>query len=150
MMRSCIFVFLMLGWIYPAQAQQTIESLCQNLGAYVPVEDARYTPDSEVPADLNAIHNPIFGSISIPVEIDLAEFFDRDDLRGVPGLLLRPEISNIEVNQDGSVYYNGQEITEDIQRVCGSSVTIVNDVIVEPPPPPTPMTMMGEPETLGI
>jgi len=57
----------------------------------------------------------------------LVEYFDRPDLRVAPGLNLEPEVSNIQINQDGSVFYNGQEITRDIKRTCGTPVPASKD-----------------------
>ena len=126
-----------------AFAQQNIETLCEQISQYVPIDGVQYQPGAgEVPADINSVQDPLYGSISIPVELDLAQYFDRPDLRSMPGLMLEPEISNIEINQDGTVYYNGQEISQDIQRVCSrASVTVESEPIIEAaptPPPPKP------------
>ncbi|MFK7839665.1 MAG: hypothetical protein AB8B83_04985 [Bdellovibrionales bacterium] len=106
----------------PVFAQQTVNTLCQQLSQYIPIDTVEFNPGfSDVPADIQRIQDPVLGSISIPIEIDLVEFFDNPELKNLPGFLLEPEVSNIEINQDGAVFYNGQEISEDIQRVCGSS-----------------------------
>ena len=116
------FIFLLLClFSFPAFADQPLEDLCDNLSAYVPIDGVEYAPGAtEVPVDLNSIQDAGTGSISIPVEIDLGEYFNRPELStNTPGLLLRPTISDIVVNQDGSVFYNGQEISQDIRAACG-------------------------------
>ena len=138
MMRLFLFILPMCMYASLAYAQQTISSLCSELSPYLPIENARYVSDSDVPADLNAVQEPILGTVSIPIEIDLIDYFDRPDLRMTPGLNLEPDIAYIEVNQDGSIYYNGQEISADIQRTCGTPVPVVTDIVEEPLPPPIP------------
>jgi len=124
---------------FPVDAQQTMESLCDEISQYVPIDGVEYQPGAtEVPASLNSVQNSVYGSISIPVEINLPEYFDRPNLRSVPRVLLEPEISNIEVNQDGSIFYNGSEISQDIQRVCGTSDAFVEKDVVSDVPSPVP------------
>lgn len=118
-MRLVFAVLLVCMWAVPSRAQQTEKSLCQQLSTYVSVEGVEFKPDEgEVPADLNAIRDSEYGSISIPIEINLAEYFNRPDLRAVQGLDLEPEVTDVVINQDGSIYYNGQEISEDIKEFC--------------------------------
>lgn len=133
-MKYIAIVLLACLWGSLSYAQQTTESLCAQLAQYVSSNDVDFQVDADVPADLNEIETPAFDSVSIPVEIDLAEFFDRPDLRGISGLSLEPEISNIEVNQDGSIYYNGHEITADIRQACGQPVAPVKEVVKKPTP----------------
>lgn len=122
-----VFLACLLGCL--AHAQENSEDFCKRMVQHVPIDNTKYQKDSEVPTDLNAVEDPVLDSISIPVEIDLVEFFDRPDLRAVPGLNLEPDIANVEVNQDGSVFYNGQEISQDIQRLCGTPVPEDRNVI---------------------
>lgn len=118
-MRLAIYILLMCLWAVPAYAQQNLESLCQQLAQYVPVEGVEFDPAAaEVPVDLAGVQDPVYGSINIPVEIDLAEYFNRPDLNLLQGLNLKPDVSEIIVNQDGSIYYNGQEISADIRQFC--------------------------------
>jgi len=148
-MRIAFIVLLLCGWAGFAHAQQDIEGLCERISQFVPIDGVEFNPNAaEVPADINRVQDPVLGSISIPVEIDLVEYFDRADLRFIPGLDLEPDIANIEVNQDGSVYYNGQEISADIKRTCGTPVPEVKDVIVskpKPKPKPAPKSKSEKP-----
>ena len=121
-MTRFVLLFVIFAFAFPAYAQQSIESLCQDLAVYVPIDGVEYDPGAtDIPADLNSVQDVGTGSITIPVEIDLAEYFDRPELQtNSPGLLLRPQISDIVVNQDGSIFYNGQEISQDVLTACGS------------------------------
>jgi len=147
-MRYALAVLMMCLWTLPSHAQQSIESLCEELSNYMPIDGVEFNPGAtEVPADINRIQDPLFGSISIPVEIDLVEYFDRPELQMVQGLNLEPDVANIEINQDGSVYYNGQEITDDIQRRCGTPVPAVKEMPAKPAPPATkPKTAAPKPK----
>ncbi|NCT40826.1 MAG: hypothetical protein GW778_04100 [Alphaproteobacteria bacterium] len=148
MMRLCFAVVVFSVWVFPAMAQQGVDSVCERLSQFVPIDGVEFQPGAtDVPVNINSIQDPVHGSISIPVDVNLAEYFDRPELRSVPGLMLEPEIANIEINQDGSVFYNGQEISADIKRICGGDVNIdkldaiiskvTAPVVSEPPPKPS-------------
>ena len=144
-MRLAIYILLMCLWAVPAYAQQGIDSLCQQVAQYVPLEGVEIDPSAaEVPADLAGIQDPVYGSINIPVEIDLAEYFNRPDLNLVPGFNLKPDVSEIIVNQDGSIFYNGQEISQDIREFCNlpmrpeekiAPAPVMPKPVVQPPKP---------------
>ena len=106
-----------------ASAQDNIDRLCRDLSQYTPIEGVAFDPSAaDVPADILRVQDPLTGAISVPVEIDLAAYFDRPDLKTIPGLDFAPEVSHILINQDGSVYYNEQEITPILQRFCANPV----------------------------
>lgn len=136
-MKLALLIFLACIWAAPSSAQQSVNSLCRELSTYMPITGVDFNPGaSEVPATLNAVQDPVYGSISIPVEIDLAEHFNLPNLKMTPGMDLKPDVANIEINRDGSVFYNGQEISANIQRLCGTPVPMEKDVVSRPNPPP--------------
>ena len=144
-MKLVFSVLLVCLWAVPAYAQQSMKELCRQLSTYIPIDVVEFNPGAtEVPVGLNAVQDAEFGSISIPVEIDLVEYFDRPDLQMVQGLDLKPDVASIQINQDGSVFYNGQEISDDIKSACGAPVPKVENVVKpepvrsKPTPKPTP------------
>ena len=150
-MKFVLSALLVCLWVVPAHAQQSMKELCRQLSTYIPIDGVEFNPGAtEVPVDLNAIQDAEFGSISIPVEIDLAEYFDRPDLQMVQGLDLKPDVASIQVNQDGSVFYNGQEISNDIRYACGKPVPKAKNVVKSKPaqskstPKPAPKPKIKE------
>ena len=147
-MRLVVFTLLVCIWTFPSMAQQSMHSLCQELSTYIPIDGVEFNPRAaEVPVDLNAVQDPVYGSIHVPVEIDLAEYFDRPDLRVVPGLNLEPDVSDIIVNQDGSVFYNGQEISANIRRTCGASGSAIS---AKPKPKAKPKAAKPKPKKSSV
>ena len=129
-MRLLLLFCIAFGVYAPAYAQQDYAKLCEQLSLYVPIDGVAFEPSvAEIPADINNVQDPVSGSISIPVELDLVELFDRPELELFPGLDLEPEIANIEINQDGSVFYNGHEISDDIRRKCVDNGEEVNTAV---------------------
>jgi len=143
-MKLFLFVLVLCFCSFSAKAQHEHIDFCKQVAEFVPIENSKYTDGDIVPADLNALENPLDSSISIPVDINLAEYFNRPELGSIPGLNLEPEIANIEVNQDGSVFYNGQEISQDIQRLCGTSVVQEGEAVQ-----PKPVEIKPKPKTVA-
>lgn len=153
-MRLFLAAFLMCFFADGAYAQekQTVDTLCRAIGAHVPIEGVEYKGGVDhrgravVPADLNAIERPVPDSISIPVEIDLVELFDRQDLVFLPGFELEPDISNIEINRDGAIFFNGQNITSNVQRTCGTPVPdAVGEIVPQVAPSQKPVKPSKKP-----
>ncbi len=136
MIRNFTLFLLFCLCSHHAHAQKAVKVFCQKLVKHTHIEGVEHIGDSDVPADIKPREGPVLGSISIPVEIDLAEYFDRSDLKIVQGINFESEVTNIEINQDGSVYYNGQEISGDIETLCTQPVAQDNnDPQAQPPPP---------------
>lgn len=128
--------------------------LCRRTGvAYIPGKDVEYRPGVDVkgkpvvPADLSGSPqiNVLSYPIPIPIELDILERFNLD----VPiGIIAKPEIAGIFLHEDGSVTYNGTQITDKIEEFCidnfiiegpkatGKPVDIIRHNQTEPKPPP--------------
>lgn len=113
----------------PAFAQSLDQSgvLCQVIGPYRPGvnttgSDAAYRPNVDVhgrpvaPADTNLplrFHTDV---VRIPLTVDLAQRLNV----GLPqGTELETVMAMLELRQDGSVTFNGQDITNQARTVCG-------------------------------
>ncbi len=107
-----IRVFLLvLLFSFPALA----DDLCAHIakGAdYVAGVDVRGR--GVVPADLNAVESPILDPVRIPVKAGIE----------IDGLVVEPEVASVEIYQDGRVMYNGQDISSQVKRTCGTEVVV--------------------------
>lgn len=101
----------------PAAAQPPdMNKICEQLTAYdgaganfIPGMDVNGNPVT--PADLENGDGPgIYDPVIIPISIDLSGY--------APGAELKPEVSWLEIYQDGRVLFNGEDIGPDIRARC--------------------------------
>lgn len=135
-MKYLLTVLLSLMFFSSALAEHSPghSVLCQSLARHVPAADVAYKPGVDVrgkavvPADLNAPMVQAPGKIYIPVEIDLIEKFG---LTVDPALKLDTEVALVGVAPDGTVDYNGQDITSGAASACGLVVDTTTPVEVK-------------------
>ena len=105
----------------PAQTFSSTPNLCDQISSHTPNTDVNFKPNSDdvVPADLNPLRAAAPDKIDIPITVELAERFPALNID--PDFLLRPEVANLSIYQDGRVEYNNQDITTQIHAECGKS-----------------------------
>lgn len=106
----------------PVFAQATVQDLCKNVTAHTPDSGVNYNPaDAEIPANINAITAPIKPEIYIPIDINLAERYGIN----VPNAEdLDSNVAIVKIDQNGNVYYNGQNISASVAEGCKSHVNL--------------------------
>jgi hypothetical protein len=99
-------------------------AVCKIITAHKPADDVAYKAgvdvygNSVVPADINAAPFQAPNVIKVPLDVDLAQRVNRlNDL----GLQMEAPLGMLEVHQDGSVKYNGQDWTAPVLTLCGES-----------------------------
>ena len=107
-----------LGW---AQTITSAPNLCDSISTYQQADGVEFKPNAEdvVPADINPLSAAVPEIINIPITVELAERFP--DLNIDPDLLLRPDVANLSIFQNGRVEYNGQDITNQALAACGEA-----------------------------
>ena len=117
-MKTLLTLALLFFPLHAGAQVLSVEGLCETLPDYRQAEGVEHVPGAEdvVPADLNAIKNPINEPVSIPVEIDLGARFN---LNLPSDIELKPEVATIKVYQDGRIEYNGQDISRQLYAECG-------------------------------
>lgn len=112
------------------------QNLCDTVN-HIPSADVEYDSGAaEVPADLNSIQQPVFDTIEIPLTVNLAERFGID----LPGSESQPVVATMNINRSGEIFYNGQNITQNIAAACeqGSAAEEEPQDIIPPEAPATP------------
>ena len=120
------FSFLML-FVSPASAQDQ-KILCRILPAYVPSGDvapADYVPGVDVrgkavaPADLHAAHQ--IDVVRIPLTLDLAREISQYEPAqwDFGGLGADARLGMLEIHSDGTVLYDGADLSTAAYAVCG-------------------------------
>ncbi|QQG35324.1 MAG: hypothetical protein HYS17_07140 [Micavibrio aeruginosavorus] len=122
-MTRLIFLILattVLSLPLPVSAQNDL-ALCRLRAQHMARTDAAYQPGVDVhgkpvvPADVSAVPAMIPDVVKIPISIDLAQ-----RLGQVPaGAELKTETGMVEVHRDGRVTYNGVDLTQQTNAVCG-------------------------------
>jgi len=133
MIRLFILVIPMILSV-TAFAEEEQESFCI---AYRQPEGVAYQPGIDVhgkpviPADLNDKSYFVPDVIKVPLNIDLAQRFDRD---WVPGTDMDAEMGIIEIYRDGRVMFNDHDVTEEAiafceeEEIAESSITVIDSV----------------------
>lgn len=118
-MKIVALVFLVFLMPAPAQADE-IEVLCMNAFNQKPAVGVEYVPDVDVygnpvvPADLYGRQKLTPDVVLIPLTIDLAQ-----RLGDLPeGTELKSQIGMLEVYQDGKVFLNGQNLSQQALALC--------------------------------
>ncbi len=95
--------------------------LCQKLAQHTPSNDVNFQPgvdaqgNAVAPADLNATQPIVKHFIEVPLTIDLARRMNLS----VAGAEMRANIGVLRLGtQDGSVIFNGQDITQSAKILC--------------------------------
>ncbi len=88
--------------------------ICKQAAAYIPGIDVN--GKRVVPADLiDDKSEHIYDPVIIPIDIDLAQRFNLPTSNGIE---LKPQVSWIEIYQDGRILYNGNEVTDIFLSMC--------------------------------
>ena len=117
-MKYLIILTLLFFPLHASAQVLSVKGLCESLPDYQKPEGVEFVPgaDDVVPADLNAIQNPVDDPVSIPIEVDLGARFNLD----LPSdIELDPDVARIQVHSDGRVEYNGQDISRQLYAECG-------------------------------
>lgn len=104
---------------------------CRLIAKHTPNDDVTYQPGIDVygravaPATLNAQTIEAPDVIIVPLSINLAERLDVL----VEGLDLEAPLGMLEISQDGSVRYNGEDWSAPVATLCGHSHTVVEEPV---------------------
>lgn len=129
MFKYILIIALLFPFSAAAQDVKTGAVLCSELmnagkpaKAIVPADGGAYVPgvdvngNSVVPADVGGgIDLSSFRSTLIPIEVDLAERFG---LTLPAGVGLKPEVAALNIHQDGRIFFNDSDITQQVQTYC--------------------------------
>lgn len=127
MKKLILTVLFLLPVAAVAQDRVTVEQLCRELPNYQPEASVEYQPNKDVhgndvaPADLDGGNN----QIKLGDSIKLAITYDQAQQLNIPGVPYTPQmyVGNAEIKQDGSVYFNGQRLTQpQVQFLCDPKV----------------------------
>jgi len=125
-MMYFMLAFLMFFMALPAHAQEALVSIDCPPALKHDGGDVAYTPGVDVDgnavvgADLNAVENPVVWPIRVPVRMDMLEQFGVDLPEATEDALSLNEVdlAYVEFYEDGSVLYNGQDLTQQVSPVC--------------------------------
>lgn len=128
----------------PAQAQDTTNALCKILSSQTGIPSANYQPGVDVhgrpvvPADYNAPMSVSTDVVKIPLTVDLARRLSHPLTAGAR---MESDFGNLEIRKDGSVTYNGQDLTSQANIVCGRpqvQPSVKTPSVPRPPSVPAP------------
>jgi hypothetical protein len=118
---------------FPAFAQTSYEpnpSVCGVLSTQKYQGNVDAYGRAVAPADLNSSDvNIVPDVIKVPLTVDFAKRFS--GLSG-SGIQLEAPLGMMEVSSDGSVTYNGQNLTDQVKTLCGIPHVIKTEVTVAP------------------
>lgn len=161
------FIFLVSLFLsFPAFAQETLPPECRLLKEHKPSADVAYQGGVDVhgkavvPADVNAAPMGAGSqTLVVPLSVDLAK---RLQNHSIQGLDMTGTLGFIEIEPDGRVLYNGQDLTGQVHVLCGrkphgaaippdgqAAPDIVESAPVNkttPPAPETPVLQLPEPK----
>ena len=127
MIRALFLVFFTVMVSAPSYAQQ---SVCDSVVEHKAAADVAYQPgvdvdgNAVVPADLNggmtAVDNTLLYPIRVPLQIDVAEYLGVDLSAVANGALdlNQTQVGYVELQEDGRVFYNGQDLTSRLADAC--------------------------------
>ncbi len=123
---SCLSIVFILFISAPVQAQQyTIETTCGQLARYAADSNAEYKPgvdadgNAVAPADLNHVIRSDIYPIEIPVEIKALKLMDlKIDPKLEAAIDSQTKVAHMMVYEDGSVEYNGEDISDRVSHRC--------------------------------
>lgn len=102
-----------------------LQILCQETAQHIPWDDVKYKGGIDqkgnfvVAADIGVTFAPMEYPIDIPLQLDLLKKFNMN----VPlGIIAEPEIAGLKIYQDGTVKYNGQDVTQPVGIFCRDHV----------------------------
>lgn len=129
----CVFVSL---WVNVARAEEggsavdpnkqyrdnkSLQLLCQQTVAHIPWDDVKYKGGMDqkgnfvVAADTGMAFSPYEYPIDIPIQLDVLE---KINLNVPIGIIADADIAGIKIYEDGTVKYNGQDVTPQIGVFC--------------------------------
>ena len=129
MAASAFILLAMTNGAY-AQEDASFEVLCRSLPNYQPAhgnQGADYVPGVDVsgkpvvPADMNGLDGGMPDVVNVPITLYLAERFN---LNLADGISLEPNVGALQIRKDGSVSFNGQDVTQRAYSVCAKDVRI--------------------------
>ncbi len=134
MIRTAFIFLILIIFPYTSYAQGP-ETFCHLLPDHEPDQGAAYKPGVDVhgnpvaPADLNAPPLIVPDVVRIPLNVDLAQGLSQP----LPdGTELNTHMGMLEIYRNGSVVFNGQDLTRQANILCGRAV----EPEVKPPPQP--------------
>lgn len=122
-----IFIVAFLFFVESVHARtiNSADTFCRVVANHQKGSDVDYKPgvdvrgNAVVPADINPPMQVGETPLVIPIEIDV---LNRLELFGVDGLEADAQMGQIEMFQDGSVTFNGQDITMDTIAICSEAI----------------------------
>lgn len=129
-MMYYMLAFLMFFMALPADAQDIMVPMDCPAAYKHDGGDASYTPGVDVDgnvvvsADLSAVENPVVWPIRVPVRMNILEQFDVELPEATEDALSLNEVdlAYLEFYEDGSVLYNGQDLTQHVSPVCNGGL----------------------------
>ncbi len=115
-----ILVFALLVFAVPAMANE-LPPECRMLPEHKAQADVAYQPGVDVngkavvPADINAAPIAVPERIVMPLTIQMAQLLQNNN---VQGLNLESTLGFLEIEQNGRVTYDGQDITSQVYVLC--------------------------------
>ena len=117
------FLLALMLMVSPAAAQEiVVQDLCGFSPQYQQPAGVEFKAETDdvVAADINPLNTGVPSVIHIPITVQLAERFPS---LGLPSdLELEPDVGSIAIHQDGRIEYNGQDISAQVKRTCGTPV----------------------------
>ncbi len=117
-----VFIFILFIPVTSfARDADPVHRICDEISKSSARQSADYVPGVDVhgkavaSADLNASTLGALNSVSIPIELDLAQAFG---LNFPAGIELNPIVASLQIFQDGRVVYNDVDLTQKVQNFC--------------------------------
>ncbi len=143
MRRAALTLAIFIAGTLPAKAQDTTSALCKILSKHESAKGVAYEPGVDVhgkpvvPADYNnGGQSMVPDIVKIPLTVDLARRLNGP----LPaGTQLETVTGNLEIRKDGIVTYNGQDMTQQANVLCGRAPsTPATPAATQPPQPVAP------------
>ena len=145
-MKTAALTITVLSCMTASAFAQDASALCKLMRTESAVPGAAYQSGVDVnghpvvPADLNATPSMMPDVVKIPLTIDLAK---RLNTAPPAGTEMESKMGDVEIRKDGSVSFNGQDLTPQAQTLCGMAQAAPQVTHPEPPVAPkvTPPAM---------
>lgn len=125
------YILLLLVFLPLSSYANEQPAICKLLVKHTPAADVVYKPGVDVkgrvvtPADLNPSQIAVPDVIKVPVTVDLAQ---RLQASNVTGLQLETGFDAVEIHKDGKVIYQGRDLTQNVNALCGISGKVIVEI----------------------